>query len=129
MARSLELPAFVNAKDDLDNYLLRFERYATVALWEKNSWATQLNSLLPGSALKVYSALSQEDTMSYNRLKLALMNRYDFTEFAYRMRFREAKLKGQESPGQFMVRLKNYFTKWVEVSKVENLFDGARAVY
>ena len=30
---------------------------------------------------------------------------------------------GQESPGQFMVRLKNYF-KWVELSKVEKTFDG-----
>ena len=30
---------------------------------------------------------------------------------------------GQESPGQFMVRLKNYF-KWVELSKAEKTFDG-----
>ena len=27
IARSPELPAFVNGRDDLDNYLLRFERY------------------------------------------------------------------------------------------------------
>ena len=40
IARSPELLAFVNGKDDLDNYLLRFERYATVAYWEKDSWAT-----------------------------------------------------------------------------------------
>ena len=33
----LELPAFVNGRDDLDNYLLRFERYATVAGWEKEA--------------------------------------------------------------------------------------------
>ena len=49
-ARSPELPAFVDGKDDLDNYLLRFERYATFARWEKDSWATQLSPLLSGRA-------------------------------------------------------------------------------
>ena len=53
------------------------------------------------------------------------MKRYDFTDFGYRKRFREAKPEGQESPGQFMVRLQIYFTKWIELSKVEKSFDGA----
>ena len=35
----------VDGRDDLDNYLLRFERYATVAGWEKEAWATQLSTL------------------------------------------------------------------------------------
>ena len=117
IARSPELTAFVNGKDDLDNYLLRFERYATVKRWKKDSWVTQLSPLLSGRALEVHSRLSREDAMSYDRPKLAFLKRYDITEFGYRKRFREARLKGQESPGQFMVRLKNYFTKWMELSK------------
>ena len=125
IGRSPELPAFMNVKDVLSNYLLRFERYAAVARWEKDSCATQLSPLLSGHALEIHSRLSQEDAMSYDRLRLALLKRYDFTEFEYRKKFREAKPEGQESPGQFMVRLKNYFTKWVELSKVEKLFDGA----
>ena len=63
--------------------------------------------------------------MSYDRLKLALLKRYDFTNFGYRKRFREAKLEGQESPGQFMMRLKTYFTKGVELLQVEKSFGGA----
>ena len=39
-------------------------------------------------------------------------------------RFRKAKPEGEERPGQFIVRLKNYFTKWMELSKVEKSFDG-----
>ena len=35
IAQSPELPAFVEGRDDFDNYLLRFERYATVAGWER----------------------------------------------------------------------------------------------
>ena len=59
-----------------------------------------------------------------NELRSALLKRNDFTEFRYRRRFLEARPEGQESPGQFMVRLKNYFTKWVELSLVEKSLDG-----
>ena len=99
IARSPELPAFVDGRDDVDYYLLRFERYATVAGWEKEAWATQLSSLLSGQALEVYSSLSQDEAMDYKRLELALLKRYDLTEFGYRRRFRDAKPEGQESPG------------------------------
>ena len=81
IARSPELPAFVDGRDDLDNYLLQFERYATVAGSEKEAWATQLSPLLSGRALEVYSRLSQDEAMDYERLKLAVLKRYDFTEF------------------------------------------------
>ena len=107
-----------------DNYLLRFERFATVAGWEKEAWATQLSPLLSGRALEVNSSLSQDETMDYERLKLTLLKRYDFTEFGYRRRFRDAKPEEQESPGQFIVRLKNYLIKWVKLAKVEESFDG-----
>ena len=51
--RSPDLPHFVDGKDDLDSYLLRFERYATVANWPQTNWATQLSALLSGKALGV----------------------------------------------------------------------------
>ena len=124
IARSPELPAFVDGRDDLDNYLLRFERYATIAGWEKEVWAIQMSPLLSGRALEVYLRLSQDEAMDYERLKLALLNRYDFTEFGYHRRFRNAKTEGQESPGQCIVRLKNYLTKWVKLAKVEEAFNG-----
>ena len=57
--RSPDLPRFVDGKDDLDSYLLRFERYATVANWPQTKWANQLSVLLGGKALDVYSKLSQ----------------------------------------------------------------------
>ena len=40
------LPGFVDGKDNLDGYLLRFERYTTVAGWERSDWATRLFSYL-----------------------------------------------------------------------------------
>ena len=103
---------------------MRFERYATVAHWEKKAWATQLSSLLLGSALEVYLRLSRDKAMDYERLKLALLKRCNFMKFGYCRKFCDAKPKGQESPGQLIARLKNHLTKWAKLAKVEESFDG-----
>ena len=122
--RSPELPHFVDGKDDLDSYLLRFETYSTVANWLQTNWATQLSALLSGKALDVYSRPSQEDALDYERLKAALLQRYNYTEQGCRQRFREAKPEGAENPDQFVVRLRNYFTQWVKLSDVESSLEG-----
>ena len=122
--KSPDLPHFVDGKDDLDSYLLCFERYATVANWPQTNWTTQLSALLSGKALGVYSRLSQEDALDYEHLKAALLQQYDYTEQGYLQRFREAKPESAESPDQFIVRLRNYFTQWVKLSDVESSFEG-----
>ena len=81
------LPSFVDGKDNLDEYLLRFERYASVAKWNRSAWATQLSRLLAGKAVEVYSRLSPEEAMDYKRLKVALLERCDFTERKYHEKF------------------------------------------
>ena len=53
----------------------------------------------------------------YNKLKKALLTRYNYTEDRYyRKRFREAMPETEETPDQFVFRLKNYLTKWLELS-------------
>ena len=47
-AKSPKLSSFIDEKDELDTYLLRFERYAENASWEKNTWAIKLSALLTG---------------------------------------------------------------------------------
>ena len=74
------LPFFVDGKDNLDEYLLRFEKYANVAKWNRSTWATQLISLLTGKAVEVYNRQSPEEAMDYERLKVALLERYNFIE-------------------------------------------------
>ena len=122
-ARTPELPSFVDGKDNLDSYLLHFERYATVAGWEK-TWATQLSLLVYSIALEVYLSLSTEDALNYDRLHIALLKRYNFTEHGYRERCRGAKSEDQETPSQFLVRISNYFDKWVQLASVYKLYEG-----
>ena len=62
-------------KNDLNSYLLGFEKYATAANWPQANWETQLSDLLGGKALELFSKLSQEDALNYGRLLTALLQR------------------------------------------------------
>ena len=115
-AKSPKLPSFIDEKDELDSYLLRFERYAENASWEKDTWAIKLSALLTGRAMDVYTRMSDADASDYDKLKKALLTRYNYTEDGYRKRFREATPETEETPDQFVIRLKNYIAKWLELS-------------
>ena len=104
-AKSPKLPSFVDEKDELDSYLLRFERYAENASWEKDTWAIKLSALLTGRAMDVYTRMSDADASDYDKLKKALLTRYNYTEDGYRKRFREATPETEETPDQFVIRL------------------------
>ena len=125
-AKAPKLPSFVDGKDDLDAYLQRFERFATTAKWEKAGWATKLSALLSGRALDVYSRLSEEAASDYDKMKIALMKRYDLTEDGYRRKFRVSTPEIDESPDQFIVRLSTYLIRWLELSKTEKTFEGLK---
>ena len=115
-AKSPKLPSFIDEKDELDSYLLRFERYAENASWEKDTWDIKLSALLTGRAMDVYTRMSDADASDYDKLKKALLTRYNYTEDGYRKRFREATPETEETPDQFVIRLKNYLAKWLELS-------------
>ena len=125
-AKAPKLPLFVDGKDDLDTYLQRFERFAETAKWKKDGWASKLSALLSGHALEVYSHLSEEGAKKYDKVKIALMKRYDLTEDGYGRKFRASKPEVDESPEQFIVRLDRYLLWWLELSDTEQTFDGLK---
>ena len=63
------LLGFVDGKDNLDNYLLRFERFATIAGWQRDTWAVRFSPVLTGKALDVYFGLSSKDARNYEKLR------------------------------------------------------------
>ena len=87
-------------------------------------WLNGIEVYKQGEAVEVYNRLSPEESMDYERLKVTLLERYDFTERGYREKFQEARPKGHESPSKFIFRLKNYFAKWIELAEVEQTFMG-----
>ena len=79
-----KLPAFNETKDQMDSYLNRYERYAKAQKWPKRTWATNLSALLTGKALDTYSRLADEESVDYDLLKKALLERYMLTSEGFR---------------------------------------------
>ena len=96
--------SFIDEKDELDSYLLCFERYTKNASWENDTWAIKLFALLTSRAMDVYTRMSDTDANDYD--KLALLTRYNYTEDGCRKRFREINPETEETPDQFVVHLK-----------------------
>ena len=62
------IPTFEDGKDNMDNYLRRYDRYVETQKWLKSAWATHLTALLKGNALDVYVLLPSEDAPDYDKL-------------------------------------------------------------
>jgi hypothetical protein len=55
-------------RDDIDSYIVRFEKYAKAEKWEKESWAIYLSALLRGRALDVYARLPVAEANNFDKL-------------------------------------------------------------
>lgn len=75
--KGLKIPAFEDGENEMDSYLRRFERYAELQQWPKTTWAMSLSALMKGRALDVYALLTKENALDYDKLKLALLQRYE----------------------------------------------------
>ena len=119
-----KLPPFDEAKDKFDAYINRFESYATLRKWKRAEWAVQLSILLSGRALDTYFGLTDDDQKDYEKVKDALLRRYELTEDEFRKQFFAAKADPGESPSQFMVRLERTLTRWIQSAKIDRSFEG-----
>ena len=74
----------------------RFEKYATANKWDPALWAAYLGALLKGRVLNVYDRLSDEDATSYDKLKEALLKKFDMTERGFRKKFRYSRPENKD---------------------------------
>ena len=107
---------FTDDKDSIEEYIIRFERFATENKWPTSGWASNLSALLSGKALGVYSRMASEDAKDFEKLKKALLARYDLNAEGFRKKMRTASAEEMESPEQYYDRLCNYMDKWMELS-------------
>ena len=123
-AKAPKIPAFNEGKDEMDSYLLRFERYATAQKWEPDTWATGLSALLQGKALDVYALMPREDALNYDKLKVALLKRYELTEEGFKRKYKKCRPENGETFQQFTTRMKSYFTRWIDMASIEKSYEG-----
>ena len=115
-------------RDKMDAYLYRFKRCAELQRWPRDAWVTYLAGLLTGKAFDVYARLTPDQSRNYKTLKSSLLKRYAMTSGGYQKKFYECRPEPGESPPQFIVRLENYFMRWVDLEKIEQSFDGLRTL-
>ena len=123
-AKSPKIPVFNEGKDEMDSYLLRFERYATAQKWEPDTWATGLSALLQGKALDVYALMLKEDALNYDKLKVALLKRYELTEEGFKRKYKKCRPENGEPFQQFTTRMKSYSTRWIDMASIEKSYEG-----
>lgn len=117
---------FDEKRDDLDTYLKRFENIATGYNWPREKWATAFSMCLGGEALKVFGRLSPEDSVDFEKAKLALLQRFRFAAEGYREKFRESKPQEGETGKQYAARISSLFDRWVETSGTAANFKDLR---
>jgi hypothetical protein len=119
-----KLPKFDENEDDMDAFLERFQRFAESQKWDKGTWAISLSPLLTGKGLQVYTSLPVTDSSDYEKLKKALLKRYQLTAEGFQKKFREDRPSEGESVYQFIARMKRYLQRWIDLSDIEQTFDG-----
>ena len=117
--------------DDIESYLVTFERIMGAHKIEMGLWPHHLVPQLSGKAQLAFAALATGDISNYDAIKTAILARYDINEESYRNRFRTAKRKDGETSREFGVRLMDTLAKWLkeyteqirEVLGIEQLLD------
>ena len=109
--RSIRMPKLKEA-DDIESFLLAFERQMLTQGPRKNKWVTHLVPLLSGKALKAYTGLSEAAAKDYDTVKDTILKYFNIGITTYRNRFKAARMKENESAQEFSTRLTDLFMKW-----------------
>ena len=83
-----------------------------------------MSGLLKGRALDIYDRLSTEEAADYDKLKDALLKKFDMTEREFRTKFHYSRPERSETLIEYNSRLCNYLSKWLTMVKVEKSFEA-----
>ena len=100
--------------EDIENFLVRFERIARTWGWPQSEWACRLVPLLTGKALDAYSSMEEDASNVYANLKEALLAKFDISPETYRFQFRSTHIPIGESPRETYDRLKGLYRRWIK---------------
>ena len=68
--------------------------------------------------MAAYAALSPGDAVTYEKVKEAILRRYEINEDTYRQRFRQDRKKDEESYREYADRLRDHFTRWTDSQSI-----------
>ena len=100
--------------DDIEAYLVTFERTMEAYEVDGARWSFMLAPQLTGKAQQAYAAMAADSARRYDVLKAAILRRYNINEETYRRRFRETKLKAGKTPRELAIRLSDLAGRWAK---------------
>ena len=115
----------LSEKDDIEAYLVTFERIMEAHKVEKGRWAHYWAPQLTGRAQLAFAALPTTESGKYESIKAAILQQYDINEEAYRRRFRTAVRAAGETNREYAVKLMDLQKKWLkEYTTVEGILEA-----
>ncbi|XP_026050763.1 uncharacterized protein LOC113037671 [Carassius auratus] len=100
--------------DEVEHFLVTFERIAVACRWTKTDWVWHLIPLLTGKARAAYVHMDVNESTEYDKVKDAILKKYDVNAETYRQKFRSLSVDPSESPIELYNRLKELFGKWIQ---------------
>ncbi|KAJ8046341.1 hypothetical protein HOLleu_04981 [Holothuria leucospilota] len=76
-------------ENNVEKFFNHFEKLGEQLKWPRDKWSILIQSNFTGKAQEVYSALSIEDSMDYDKVKKAILQAYELVPEAYRQKFRK----------------------------------------
>ena len=98
-----------------------FERLARTYSWPKKIWPKKLAPTLVGKAQEAYSRLKEDDALDYDKVKVAILRKYELTRESYRVKFRACKHTDEETFCMWGDLVADTFDCWMEKSGVPSL--------
>lgn len=86
--KGLKMPVYQQG-EDIENYLLRFERMAKTWQWPREEWACRLIPLLTRKALVAYTAMDEDRSNCYTDLREGLLVNFDISSETYHCSVRD----------------------------------------
>lgn len=112
ISKNIKLVPPFNASDPT-SYFQMFEKVAGRLSWPKDSWSALVQSVLTGKAQETYIALPVEQCYDYDKLKTAILRAYELVPEEYRLRFRTASMKKDQTFAEYLKYLTDLFDQWV----------------
>ncbi|KAJ8038116.1 hypothetical protein HOLleu_19101 [Holothuria leucospilota] len=112
-------------EDNVEKFFNHFEKLGEQLKWPRDKWSILIQSNFTGKAQEVYSALSIEDSMDYDKVKKAILQAYELVPEAYRQKFRKYRKEDTQTYVEFAYQKERHFDRWCASKKVST-FDTLR---